>query len=154
MSLLSIDADGEAEVATRLGWNGELVLARLRGMWVRTTAVALLVGIGLVGCASDRVATTTARATGTVTGRLGIFGGPLNPATGQMAADNNPGRGMTITATASDGRVARVTTGSDGRFTLRLSPGRYVIASRCGPGVSATVTAGESTVVALRCDVP
>jgi hypothetical protein len=57
--------------------------------------------------------------------------------------------------------VAQARTGADGRFQLRLRPGRYTVAARpvaggplprCPTGTHATVHAGQYTRVAINCD--
>jgi hypothetical protein len=57
--------------------------------------------------------------------------------------------------------VARVRTGPDGRFRVRLRPGRYLLTARpvaggplprCPQAVKATVHAGRYTVVTVACD--
>lgn len=57
--------------------------------------------------------------------------------------------------------VARVRTGADGRFQIRLRPGRYAVTSRpaaggplprCPPNIHATVHAGRYTRVTITCD--
>jgi hypothetical protein len=57
--------------------------------------------------------------------------------------------------------VAQVRTGTDGRFQIRLRPGRYAVAARpvaggplprCPPRTHATVHAGRYTRVAITCD--
>jgi hypothetical protein len=57
--------------------------------------------------------------------------------------------------------VARLRTGSDGRFAVRLRPGRYAVSARpaaggplprCPQAVRATVRAGAYARVAIACD--
>jgi hypothetical protein len=57
--------------------------------------------------------------------------------------------------------VARLRTGGDGRFQVRLRPGRYGVSARpaaggplprCPQDVKATVRAGTYTRVAIQCD--
>jgi hypothetical protein len=57
--------------------------------------------------------------------------------------------------------VARVRTGDDGRFEVRLRPGRYAVSARpvaggplprCPQDVEATVRVGRYTHVAIACD--
>jgi hypothetical protein len=57
--------------------------------------------------------------------------------------------------------VARVTTSADGRFQVRLRPGRYAVSARpvaggplpsCPAAVHATVHTGRYTRVAIECD--
>jgi hypothetical protein len=57
--------------------------------------------------------------------------------------------------------VARVVTGADGRFQVRLRPGRYAVSARpasggplprCPQDIRATVRAGRYTHVAVACD--
>jgi hypothetical protein len=57
--------------------------------------------------------------------------------------------------------VARMRTRADGRFEIRLRPGRYAVTAqpvsggplpRCPPGVHATVHPGRYTRVTISCD--
>jgi hypothetical protein len=125
-------------------------------MRISSTALALSMVIGISGCAQVHSTDASRANTGTLIGRIAMFGGPLNPSTGQMALNNSPGQDMAVSATAPGGRVAAtVTSDSYGQFTLALAPGRYSVkAQECGPGASAVVVAGQQTVIGLRCDVP
>ena len=144
------DADGKR--------NHEAWSPRQTGMWTR---VAVLVSVVLVaavaGCGQSPGRShgqTAMDPVGTVSGRVGVFGGPLNPKTGRMAADNSPGGGLLISATPADRRVVTTVTGADGWFTLALALGRYSVSPSCGPDQTVVVTPSKPTVVNLRCDVP
>jgi hypothetical protein len=58
-----------------------------------------------------------------------------------------------VAAEAGAVTVASTVTGSDGRFTLRLTPGRYLIKADCGVGARVVVH-DEPVRVRIRCDVP
>ena len=83
-----------------------------------------------------------------------MYGGPLNPTTGQMGASNVPGAGMTVSITGGGSPTVTATTGADGRFSVTLKPGQYAVAPSCGTAQSVDVTAGQVTTLAIRCDVP
>jgi hypothetical protein len=57
--------------------------------------------------------------------------------------------------------VAQVRTRGDGRFQIRLRPGRYAVTARpvaggllprCPPSIHATVHPGQYTRIAINCD--
>ena len=103
----------------------------------------------LTGCASagaaeqvtSHVTTGPAQATGHVTGRLLIEGGPMGP-DGQQPGER-PISG-TVTFTASGHKPVLVKVGSSGKISAWLPPGRYRVAGR-SPDL-ATVTAAGQTV--------
>jgi hypothetical protein len=125
--------------------------------------------LALVGCAAASAQPTVAPghpATGHLTGRFYIEGGPLGPNGQQPTARPVPG---TVTFIAGH-RTVTVKVGSSGRFSTQLPPGRYQVSGRtpdiqtvaasgktteqtCG-ATSATVTAGHTTSVGLICYVP
>ena len=123
----------------------------------------LLAGL-LTGCAA---AGAQAPATGHLAGRLVMEGGPMGPGGQQPGERPIPG---TVTITAAGHRPVSVTTGSSGRFTVPLPPGRYQVSGRspsimevdggktrelpCSQPASATVTAGRTAVITLTCIVP
>lgn len=97
---------------------------------------------------------TSAATTGTVTGQLGLYGGPLNPKTNKQALNGKPVPHATVTATAEDGTRAQTKTDGHGRFVFRLRPGRYTLSSDCAGRVRVTVRAGATVHHDLVCPVP
>lgn len=88
-----------------------------------------------------------------VSGYVGLDGGPVNPTTGDMALQDSPAAQVHVVAMSGTVTVASAVTGNTGRFTLRLAPGRYLIKAGCGVG--RRVVVHERTLqVTLRCDVP
>jgi len=109
-----------------------------------------------------------ARATGHVTGRLLIEGGPIGPGGQQPGERPIPG---TVTFTAAGHRVAAVGAGASGKFSAWLPPGRYQVAGRspdvetvtssgrdvertCSQPLSVTVSARHPAAIAVVCIVP
>jgi hypothetical protein len=122
-------------------------------MRMRVVSVVVVAVLGLAGCAGAHHV-QGASATGTISGRLGIFGGPLDPKTGRMAADNAPGQDTAISVRGPDGRVVTTMTHADGRYSLDVPAGRYTLTPACGVATVAVVVSGHGTVADLRCDVP
>jgi carboxypeptidase family protein len=89
--------------------------------------------------------------TGTVTGVVRTYGGPMMP-NGQMADDGNPTSGITVTATRNGTTVASMVTGSDGSYRFTLPPGSYAMKG-CSDA-TVTIAAGQVVHQDLRCDVP
>jgi hypothetical protein len=86
-----------------------------------------------------------------LTGVARMYGGPATSA-GVMALNGDPGQGITVTATQDGRTVAAMLTGADGRFTLAVPPGTYVLTG-C---VEATVVVGPGpeTTHDVECQVP
>jgi len=124
----------------------------------------LLTGVLLAGCAATG---TQAPATGHLTGRLVMEGGPMGP--GGQQPGERPISG-TVTFTAAGHRPVTVEVGSSGSFSVALAPGRYQASGRspsiievdgtkqrelpCSQPASATVTAGRTAAITLTCIVP
>jgi hypothetical protein len=94
---------------------------------------------------------STAAADGTVTGVARVYGGPMMP-DGHMAANGNPGQGITVTAVRQGKVVASMVTGVDGAFRFSLQPGSYLV--RGCDDITVTVAAGSVTRQDLSCQVP
>ena len=60
-----------------------------------------------------------------VAGYVRIYGGPMNPTTGQAAMTGAPTPGSQVTIVDSAGRKKTTTSDTSGRFTFRLTPGTY-----------------------------
>ena len=123
----------------------------------------LLTGLA-TGCAS---AAAQPPASGHLTGRLVMEGGPLGPGGKQPGERAMSG---TVTATSAGHQPVTVTAGSSGTFSVSLPPGRYQVSGRspdvmeidggqrrelpCSQPTSAVVTAGQTATITLTCVVP
>ena len=137
---------------------GTCMLARVLGTGM------LLTGLLLAGCAATG---TQAPATGHLTGRLVMEGGPMGPGGRPPGERPIPG---TVTFTAAGRRPVMAEAGPSGKFSVALAPGRYQVSGRspdiievdgttrrelpCSQPASATVTAGRTAVITLTCIVP
>jgi hypothetical protein len=88
---------------------------------------------------------------GNITGVVRMYGGPLMP-NGQMAANGEPGSGITVTATRNGKTIASMITGPAGSYSFGLPPGTYVVKG-CNEA-TVVVVAGRMVHQDLRCDVP
>jgi hypothetical protein len=126
--------------------------------------VCLLAVLLMAGCAS---AGGQAPATGHLTGRLVMEGGPLGP--GGQQPGERPVSGA-VTFTGGHQRVT-VQVGSSGSFSVQLAAGRYQVCGRspkievsnspdsekdpaCAEPLSATVTAGRTATITVALIVP
>jgi len=123
----------------------------------------LLTGLA-AGCAS---AGAQPPASGHLTGRLVMEGGPLVP--GGTQPRERPMSG-TVTLTAAGHQPVTVTVGSSGTFSVPLPAGRYQASSRspevteidggrsrelpCSQPASVVVSAGNTATITLACIVP
>jgi len=140
------------------------------------TCACVLGALLLTGCmaastaghATGQTAARPARATGHVTGKLLMEGGPIGPGGQQPGERPLPGR---VTFTAAGHRPVAVEVGTSGKFSVWLKPGRYRVAGSspdiqtvAGPGreveqtctqpSSMTVSAGHAVTIAVVCSVP
>ncbi len=131
----------------------------------------LLTGCTAAGAAEHATGHTlagSARATGHVTGKLLIEGGPIEPGGQQAGGRPIPG---TVTFTAAGHRPVAVRVGASGKFSAWLSPGRYQVAGRspdiitvtdsgkdleqtCSQPLSVTVSARHAAAIKVVCPVP
>jgi hypothetical protein len=122
---------------------------------VLNKAVMLLVAsLFLVSCGcTDSIVTPNSLVT--VHGAVRLYGGAAVLVHGQVRAALNgaPGVGERVTARAAGGAAASVTSGSDGRFVLRLRPGRYVFGP-CGPAEPIEIGPAKEQKVVRPCYVP
>ena len=102
------------------------------------------------GSVDKESASTTAAATGTLTGLVRMYGGPMNPQTGKQALNGSPGRDWPVKVMSGAQTVAKAKSDSAGKFRFALPPGRYRLA--CGHEPSVVVVAGQT--VSVDCDVP
>lgn len=140
-------------------------------IYVCVLATLLSAGCTAAGGAVTSGAATSgqAPATGHLTGRLVMEGGPIGP--GGKQPGERPLSG-TVTFTAAGHRRVTVRVGSTGRFSVRLLPGTYHVSGRspaieassgsggkeqelpCSQPLSARVTAGHTSAVTVMCVVP
>jgi hypothetical protein len=116
------------------------------------------------GCAS---AAAQPPASGHLTGKLVMEGGPLGPGGKQPGERAMSG---TVTVTSAGHHPVTVAVGSSGTFSVPLPPGRYQVSGRspdvmeidggrsrelpCSQPTSAVVTAGQTATITLTCVVP
>jgi hypothetical protein len=132
----------------------------------------LLGALLLTGCtaaaAAERATAYPPRATGHVTGRLVMEGGPISPSGKQPGERPIPG---TVTFTAAGHRPVSVKAGTSGKFSAWLQPARYRVTGRspdlltvtasgkdeelpCSQPQSVTVTTRHAVTIAVVCIVP
>ena len=102
------------------------------------------------GSSSGTPASSTAATTGTLTGVVRMYGGPMNPQTGKQSLNGSPGPDWTVTVQSGAQTVAEARSDAAGTFRVTLAPGRYTLA--CGQEPIVTVVAGHT--VSVDCDVP
>ena len=97
-------------------------------------------------------------ASGTVTGKLQIEGGPISPGGQQPGKRPVPG---TVRFTGTRQHRVTVRVGNSGAFSVQLPPGTYAACSRspaaqglCSQGRRVTVTARHTTKIAFTFIVP
>ena len=95
-------------------------------------------------------ASSTAATTGTLSGLVRMYGGPMNPQTGKQALNGSPGPNWTVKVLSGARTVAEAKSDAAGKFRFTLAPGRYTLACGQEPGV--IVVAGQTASV--DCDVP
>jgi hypothetical protein len=128
----------------------------------------LLTGCAAAGAAEHATSHPPAPATGHVTGKLLIEGGPISPGGQQPGERPIPG---TVTFTAAGHRPVQVGVGTSGKFSAWLPPGRYQVAGRsprietvtssgkdleqtCSQPSSVTVRARHAAAISVVCIVP
>ena len=141
------------------------------------TCACVLGALLLTGCtaagaaeyaASQGTSQPPARATGHLTGKLSIEGGPIGPGGKQPGERPIPG---TVTFTAAGHRPVQVGVGASGKFSAALPPGRYQVAGRspdfetvtgsgkdleqtCSQPLSVTVSGRHAAAISVVCIVP
>jgi hypothetical protein len=97
-------------------------------------------------------------ASGTVTGRLQMEGGPISPGGQQPGKRPVPG---TVRFTSTRQHPVTVRVGNSGAFSVQLPPGTYAVCSRsraaqgpCAQARRVTVTARHTTKIAFTFIVP
>jgi hypothetical protein len=120
------------------------------------TAASIGLMLALTACSqqspsnSGVPASSTAATTGTLTGLVRMYGGPMNPQTGKQALNGSPGPDWTVKVLSGSQTVAEAKSDAAGKFRFSLAPGRYTLA--CGQEPSVVVVAGQT--VSVDCDVP
>jgi hypothetical protein len=97
-------------------------------------------------------------ASGTVTGKLQMEGGPISPGGQQPGKRPVPG---TVRFTSTRQQPVTVRVGNSGAFSVQLPPGTYAVCPRspaaqgpCAQGQRVTVTARHTTKIAFTFIVP
>jgi hypothetical protein len=128
----------------------------------------LLTGCTAASAAVHPAAHTTSSATGHVTGKLVMEGGPIGPGGKQPGERPIPG---TVTFTEAGHRPVSVKAGTSGKFSAWLPPGRYHVTGRspdvitvtssgrhleqtCSQPSSVTVRARHTVTITVACIVP
>jgi hypothetical protein len=115
-----------------------------RRTWACVLATLMLTGCTAAGAAESGTTHAAghppARATGQVTGRLLMEGGPLGPGGQQPGERPVPG---TVTFTTAGQRPVSVRVGTSGKFSVWLRPGRYRVAGR-SPDVQTVTDSGKT----------
>lgn len=121
-------------------------------------AAVLLLPALLAACAAASAPTGTGpgstAGSGLLTGVVRTYGGP--EMSGSPAANGILNTGVQVRVTLAGRTVATLITGSDGRFSVRLTPGDYVVDGCASgvPGDPVTVQAGGTTTHDIACQVP
>jgi hypothetical protein len=128
----------------------------------RLRAVTGVAAIVLLSACAPAVAhapvVVHAPASGTVTGKLQIEGGPISPGGQQPGKRPVPG---TVRFTSTRQHRVTVRVGNSGAFSVQLPPGTYAVCPRspaaqgaCSQGRRVTVTARHTTKIAFTFFVP
>ncbi len=127
-------------------------------MIVKMAAATVLI-VGLTACSHGSAASHTPPAsvtdsatTGTLTGLVRMYGGPMNPKTGKQALNGSPGSDWPVKVLLGAKTVAERKSDSAGRFRFLLAPGRYTLA--CGQQSNVVVVAGKTVSVDCKVRVP
>lgn len=119
------------------------------------TAASVGLMLALTACSQHSGSTSelpasSSATTGTLTGLVRMYGGPMNPQTGKQALNGSPGPNWTVKVLSGARTVAEAKSDAAGKFRFTLAPGRYTLACGQEPGV--IVVAGQTASV--DCDVP
>ena len=121
-------------------------------------AIGVALGaVMLTGCSSAPSPTPTISrssnpTTGTLTGTVREYGGPMNPTTGKMAMNGEPEQHFQVKVLSATQVVATQVSDAQGHFTFQLPPGTYTL--RCEGTTPVTMTASTRVVTACDDDVP
>ena len=153
---------------TCAGVLGALLLSGCTAASAAAYSAAGTAGHTAAGTAGYVAAGAAGHATGHVTGRFLMEGGPMGPGGQQPGERPLPG---TVTFTTAGHRPVAVRVGASGRFSTWLAPGRYRVAGRsphietvtgsgkdleqtCSLPLAVTVSARHTAVIAVVCAVP
>jgi len=100
----------------------------------------LLTGCTAAGAAEHAASYPPVRATGHLTGKLFIEGGPIGPGGKQPGERPIPG---TVTLTGAGHRPVTITVGNSGKFSVWLPPGRYRVVWRSPAIITVTGSGHE-----------
>lgn len=109
-------------------------------------------GSTLTPAASTSASTATSSRSGTLTGVVKMYGGPMDAATGKQALNGSPGPNWTVHIRSGSQVVATATSDSTGRFTVQLPAGTYQL--DCLDSVPIPVLAGRRTTHDCAVAVP
>ena len=117
----------------------------------------VLGAVMLTGCSStpgpaQTHAVSSTPVSGTLTGTVRVYGGPMNPATGKQAANGRPGQDWQVKVLSGTQVVATQSSDAQGRFAIKLTPGNYTL--NCSGSTPVTIKAGTRVVVECNVDVP
>jgi hypothetical protein len=100
-------------------------------------------GSTLTPAASTSASTATSSRSGTLTGQVKMYGGPMDPTTGKQALNGSPGPSWTVHIRSGAQEVATATSDPAGRFTVHLPSGTYEL--DCLDPMPVLITAGRTT---------
>lgn len=123
-------------------------------------AVGVVACLGcLVACGSTltpasgtRASTAVNSQSGTLTGVVKMYGGPMDATTGKQALNGSPGPHWTVHVRSGSEVVATATSDSSGRFTVQLPAGNYEL--DCLDPMPVPVLAGRTTAHDCAVAVP
>ena len=109
-------------------------------------------GSSLTPAASTGASKAEVSLSGTVTGEVKMYGGPMDAATGRQALNGSPGLHWTVHIRSGSQVVATATSDSAGRFTVQLPAGTYEL--DCLDPMPVAVLAGRTTTHDCAVAVP
>ena len=109
-------------------------------------------GSTLTPAASTSSSAAIGNQSGTLTGVVKMYGGPMDAATGNQALNGSPGPHWTVHVRSGSEVVATAASDSAGRFTVQLPAGTYEL--DCLDSVPVPVLAGRTTTHDCAVAVP
>lgn len=118
------------------------------------TCLGCLVACGstLAPAARTSASTATGNRSGTLTGEVKMYGGPMDATTGKQALNGSPGPHWTVHVRSGSQEVATATSDSSGRFTVQLPAGSYEL--DCLDPMPVPILAGRTTTHDCAVAVP